>query len=413
MSLSPQATARRSRSAWIRRGLGLLLLASMTLPLQGCPIWMAGAILDDIFPDTEPLLDTSWAKAEFAVISPDTPKEELFDVDATYDDGDERDEDMLCDLSEDEDLGDVVVELKAGIYLMESDVLINGAKSFTMKGAGPSKTRVVLNTESRNALKIVGADRVHLSGFTVAPFSADGISIFDCPEIEVENMSFAGALFGLRLRDSVATVSSSVFAGCQSGIYARNSEVEVREAYFSDCFNAMRSVRSAFKVSDSFVYDNRNVIAGTVGRRTRIMGNLLFGKKQLLGWEGRPGLGVRNLVHFRFLGKELGEETNRELQTIQSFPDAVVLPPKFDVVAVELARLRGERRGDSDPDGQLRDHRLDRADRMALACQEALRNEDLPRAKRLAKLSLDYLGDIPLDEASEAVVAVSGLGKAP
>lgn len=410
MSLSP---SQPQRSAWIRRALGLVVLSCLTLPLQGCPIWAAGAILENIFPDTEPMLDTSWAKSEFAVISPDTPKEELFDVDATYDDGDERDEDMLCDLSEDEDLGDVVVELKAGIYLIDSDILINGAKTFTMKGPGPSKTRVVLNNEARNSLKIVGAERVHLSGFTIAPFSADGVSIFDCPEVEVENMSFAGALFGLRLRDSVATVSSSVFAGCQSGIYARNSEVEVREVHFSSCFNAMRSVRSAFKLKDSFVYDNRNVITGAVGRRTRIIGNLLFGQKQMLGWDGRPGLGVSNLVHFRFLGNELGEATNRELQTIRSFPDAVVLPPDFNVVAVELAKLRGERRGDSDPDGQLRDHRLDRADRMALACQEALRNEDLPKAKRYAKLAMDYLGDIPLDEASEAVVAISGLGKAP
>tara|TARA_R110002072_G_scaffold16055_2_gene63496 strand:+ start:277 stop:1518 length:1242 start_codon:yes stop_codon:yes gene_type:complete len=413
MSLFPSTPERSARLASTRRALGLLALALMVLPLQGCPIWAAGAILEDIFPDTEPLLNTTWARSEFAVISPDTPSEELYDVDATYDDGDERDEDMLCDLSEDEDLGDVVVELKAGIYLMESDVLINGAKSFTMKGAGPNKTRVVLNTETRNALKIVGAERVHLSGFTLAPFSADGISIFDCPEIEVENMAFAGALFGLRLRDSVATVSSSVFAGCQSGVYARSSEVEVREVYFANCVNAMRSVRSAFKVRDSYVYDNRNVIQGSVGRRTHLLGNLLFGKKQLLGWDGRPGVAAHNLVHFRFLGNELGEETNRELQRIDDFPDAVVLPIDMNVVAVELARLRGERRGDADPDGQLRDHRLDRADRMAMACQEALRNEELPRAKRLAKLALEYLGEIPLDEASKAVVAISGLAKAP
>lgn len=411
MSLPPRPS--RRPAGWLRRGLGLAALTLMTLPLQGCPIWMAGAILEDIFPDTEPLLNTSWAKSEFAVISPDTPKEELFEVEASYDDGDERDTNELDDLSEDENLGDVVVELKEGIYLMECDVLINGAKTFTMKGAGPNKTRVVLNTETRNSLKIVGAEKVHFSGFTMAPFSADGISVFECPEVEVENMSFAGALFGLRLRDSVATVSSSVFAGCQSGIYARNTEVEVREVHFSNCVNAMRSVRSAFKVRDSYVYDNRNVIEGAVGRRTHLLGNLLFGRKQLLGWSGRPGVAAHNLVHFRFLGNELGEETNRELQRIDDFPDAVVLPPELDVVAVELARLRGERRGDADPDGQLRDHRLDRADRMALACQEALRNEDLPRAKRLAKLALKYLGEIPLDEASQAVVAVSGLGKAP
>lgn len=408
------ATPRAGRSlGLLRRGLVVAGLALLVLPLQGCPIWAAGAILDNIFPDTEPLLDTNWAKSQFAVISPDTPDDELYDVEATYDDGDERDDDMLCDLDEDDDLGDVVVELKAGIYLMESEVTLKGARSFTIKGAGPNKTRLVLNTESRNALKIVGAERVHISGLTLAPFSSDGISVYGCPDVQVENMSFAGALFGIRLRDSVATVSSSVFAGCQSGIYARSSEVEVNEVYFADCINAMRSARSAFKVRDSYVYDNRNVIMGAVDRRTHVIGNLLFGPKQLLGWDGRPGLAADNLVHFRFLGSELGEETNRELQRIDDFPDAIVLPPGFDVVAVELAQLRGERRAEADPDGILRDHRLERADRMAVACQEALRDERLPRAKRLAKLSLKYLGEIPLEEASEAVVAISGLAKAP
>ncbi|MBL4849197.1 MAG: right-handed parallel beta-helix repeat-containing protein [Planctomycetes bacterium] len=372
---------------------------------------MAGAILEDVFPDSKPLVDTNWAKSEFAVISRDTPSEELFDVEASYDDGDERDEDMLCDLGEDEDLGDVVVELSAGIYLMENAVLLKGAKTFTIKGAGPNKTRLVLDTESRNALKIVGAERVHIEGLTLAPYSSDGVTIYDCPDVTVTNVAFAGALFGLRLKDSVAVVTSSVFAGCQSGIYAKSSAVEVREVCFTNCINAMRNLRGSFKVKDSYVYDNRNVIVGAVDRRTHLLGNLIFGTKQLLGWEGRPGLAANNLVHFRFLGNELGEETNRELERIDDFPDALLLPPGLNVVAVELAQLRGDRRGESDPDGQMRDHRLDRADRMALACQEALRQKNVKRAKRLAKLSIQYLGEIPLEDASDAVIAVSGLGK--
>lgn len=394
----------------LRRALlGLALLALVT-PLQGCPIWMAGSILDNIFPDTTPLLDTNWAKEEFAVISPDTPREDILDVEASYDDDGERDSDDLEDLDEEEGLGDVVIDLKAGIYLLENPVVISGARTVKITGAGAHKTRLVLNTETRNSFKIVGATSVEISGLTVAPFSADGITVEDCPSVDVTDVSFAGSLFGLRLRESTAVIGSSVFAGCQSGIYARKSEVTLREVSFVRCQNALKGMRSGFKISDSYIYDNRTVIEGSVDRRTEVVGNLIFGDKQLLGWEGRPGLGAQNLVHFRFLGKELGEETNRELATIDGFPDGVVLPPEFNVVAVHLAQERERRRGEANPPGQLEDLRLARADEMAVACQEALRRNDVERAQHLAKVSLRYLGELPLERASDAVVAISGLG---
>ena len=397
-------------SGFLRRALLSAALVGALAPLQGCPLWMAGALLEDIFPDTVPLLDTNWAKEEFAVISPDTPREDVLEVKASYDDDDERDTNELDDLDEDENLGDVVIELKAGIYLLENPVTLSGAKSVKIKGAGAHKTRLVLNTETRNSLKIVGAKSVKISGLTVAPFSADGITIEDCPAVEVTDVTFAGSLFGLRLRSSTAEIGSSVFAGCQSGVYARQSEVTLREVSFVRCQNALKGMRSGFKISDSYIYDNRTVIDGSVDRRTELSGNLIFGDKQVLGWEGRPGLGAQNLVHFRFLGKELGEETNRELTTIDGFPDGVVLPPEFNVVAVHLAQERQRRRGQANPAGQLEDLRLARADEMAVACQEALRRNEVERAQHLAKVSLSYLGELPLERASDAVVAISGLG---
>lgn len=392
----------------------LLLYAALLLTLasaQGCIFWIPTMIVEELIGDDPPKVNTSWANANRGVISPDTPKEnEDPDPIAEYDDGDERDTNELDDISHKEDLGDVVIELGPGVFLLEDSVTLWKPTSVVLRGQGPHKTRLLLDSDEKNALRFYKPGSVRIEGLTVAAYAGDGIRIVGCEEIEVVQAHFAGSYHGLALEDSVAHVQSSVFAGCQRGIYAKGSKLEIEESAFADCWDAIRSRNSGFTIQTSVFLDNRNVLRGTVDGRTKLTSNLIFGDRQELGWKGRPGLAASNLVHFRHLGDALGTKTNRELADLEHFPDQVLWPPDFDVVAVHLARFTLEKRGESDPPSLVEELRRQKSEQLATAVQKALREEDLPAARRLAKLALQYLGPLPLKEAPTAVKEIADLG---
>lgn len=388
---------------------GALLLA-LTFA-QGCLFWIPTMIVEELVADDPPRVNTSWANASRAVISPDTPKEnDDPDPIAEFDEGEERNTNELVDLDHDEDLGRVVIELGTGVFLLEDTVTLWKPTSVVLRGQGPHKTRLLLDSDDKNSLRFYKPKSVRIEGLTVAAYAGDGIRIVGCDDVEVVQAHFAGVYHGLALDDSVAHIRSSVFAGCQRGIYAKGSKIEIEQSAFADCWDAIRSRNSGFTIQTSVFLDNRNVLRGTVDGRTRLTGNLIFGDRQELGWKGRPALAANNLVHFRHLGEALGTKTNRELADVEHFPDNVRWPPEFDVVAVHLARFALEKRGESDPPSLVEELRRQKSEQLASAVQTALREEDLAGARRLAKLALQYLGPLPLEEAATAVKEIADLG---
>ncbi|HBP22814.1 MAG TPA: hypothetical protein DEA08_34165 [Planctomycetes bacterium] len=389
--------------------LGVLALALAFA--QGCLFWIPTMIVEELIGDDPPRVNTSWANASRGVVSPDTPKEsEDPDPIAEYDDGEERDTNELEDLDHDEDLGRVVIELGAGVYLLERAVTLWKPTSVVLRGKGPHKTRLLLDSDEKNSLRFYKPGSVRIEGLTVAAYGGDGIRVVGCDDVEVVQAHFAGSYHGLALEDSVAHVQSSVFAGCQRGIFAKGSKLEIEQSAFADCWDAIRSRNSGFTIQNSVFLDNRNVLRGTIDGRTKLTSNLIFGERQELGWEGRPALAAHNLVHFRHLGEALGTKTNRELADIEHFPDHVLWPTDFDVVAVHLALFTLQKRGESDPPSLVEELRRQRSEQLATAVQTALREEDLPAARRLAKLALQYLGPLPLSDAPTAVKEIADLG---
>ncbi|MGE0709282.1 MAG: right-handed parallel beta-helix repeat-containing protein [Planctomycetota bacterium] len=391
-----------------------LLLLALLLPAQGCVFAAGGVLLDSITKPDPPRVSTSWANGARAVTSPDTPSEDDdLDPIASYDDDGERDTNELDDLDGQEGLGDVVVDMGEGIYLLEGPIRLKKPRSLVLRGKGANKTRLQLecDLDEHGALVIAGAGRVRIEGVTLVSLHGDGLTIRDCPQVEVDGAHFAGSYHGLRLEGCKARVSDSVFAGCQRGIAAKKSEVSVYGSAFSECWNAVWGQGSVFTLEASVFLENRGVCAATVDARSSLKGCLVFGQKQSMGWKGQPGLAAGNLVHFRHLGTEVGPETNIELTAPDDFPDQVTWPRDLDVVAVHLAKFRLAHRGEADPPGQLADLRRQRSEQLARACQEALKKQDLDPARALARLALRYWGDRDVAEAPQALKEIMALAK--
>jgi hypothetical protein len=395
------------RAALVRPCLLLLVLAC-----QGCVVQAAAMLGSELLSDDPPRLDTAWAKGARNVISPDTPGDNSPVPGAWYDDDGERERTKLYNLDRESDLGDVVIELKAGVYIIDEALTIKGAETVILRGQGPNKTRLLLDTDDSGSLVIRGAKKVRIEGLTVVAFLGDGIRIKKCPDVKVMNAHFAGSYHGLALEGSTAHVGSSAFSGCQRGIMAKKSSVEVEATAFADCWTAILGRNSGFKIKSSVFLDNRNVLKATVDGRTELVGNLIFGERQELGWSGRPALAAHNLVHFRHLGEEMGKRTNRELQGAEDFPDNVRWPEGFDVVTVHLAKFRIEKRGESDPPSLMSELRRQRAQQSAEACQKALRARKIDAARTLAKLARTYWGpQRELEDAPKELKEIVSLAK--
>lgn len=360
-----------------------------------------------------PRVPTTWANAARAVVSPDTPEDEVRAPTAEWGPAEDRERDALSSLDGEDDLGEVVVRLKAGVYVLERDVVLEGARSFVMKGEGPHKTRLHLDTDTLRSLSLEKVGKVELRGLTVAGYTGGGIFVKDCPEVVVEDVHFAGSQVGLGLASSTASVGTAVFAGCQTGISVKDSQVELRESAFFDCWVALGLEGGALDVESCAFWSNHDVLRGTLDARSRIVGNAFAGQKQVLGWKGRPKVASDNLAPGRDLGDRLGLWTNRELRHPDDFPQGVIPPEGFDLPAVHLALERARKRGESDPPARLRELARAQAEAFAVLCQQALRSRDLPTARQHARTALRYLGDTDLAEAPQAVIDIAELGRTP
>ncbi len=360
-----------------------------------------------------PRVPTTWANAARGVVSPDTPEDEVRTPTAEWGPAEEREHDGLSSLDGEEDLGEVVVRLKDGVYVLEHDVVLAGAKSFVLEGEGPHKTRLQLDTDTLRSLSLEKLERVELRGLTVAGYTGGGIFVKDCPDVVVEDVHFAGSQVGLGLESSTASVGTAVFAGCQTGISAEDGEVKLRESAFLDCWVALGLKGGAIDVESCAFWSNHDVVSGTLDARSRIVGSAFGGRKQVLGWKGRPKLASDNLAPGRDLGDRLGRWTNRELRHPDDFPQGVLLPEDFDLPAVHLALERARKRGESDPPERLRELARAQAEAFAVLCQQALRARDLPTARRHARTALRYLGDTDLAEAPQPVIDIAELGRTP
>lgn len=361
-------------------------------------------------------VNKGWANAARFVTSKDTPADEGGDAPVTYGslDKEKREDGDLTDLDEEdsEDLGHVVVDLGAGVWEIDDIVRLQKPKTVVIKGKGPNKTRLELDNKELKTLVITGAKRVVFKNLTVASLSGGGVWIKDCPEVKIENTHFASARFGLHLSGSTARISSSVFVGCQTGLRARDkSTVTLRETAFKDNWQAIKSTDSGLDIESCAFVENRIVIQGSIDRRSRVVGCLLYGTKQDLGWKGVPRMASHNLTHFRSLEVQLGTETNRELRSIDDFPRSSLWPDDLNVVAVHLALERQQNRGKQDYDQHIKDVCQEEAQRFATASQKAVRASDLKSARKLAKIALSYWGDRPLKDAPEELLQIAELAK--
>lgn len=372
-----------------------LALASLAL--------LAGCVADR-------LVDTPWARQAASVVSSDTPdpltrKRPFADLGPAA----ERQRDPLDSLSGlgPEDLGDVSVELKDGCYTLQSEVVLRPER-LEISGQGPHRTRLELDSDTIGTLQVGGAQEVVLRDLTIVGESGGGLFLSDCPHVIVENVHFAGARYGLRLRDSVAAISSSVFAGCQTGVLLqRDSRLSVRETTFSKCWVAIDG--GPVEAESTVFVENRKVLAGSLDRRSGILGCVFAGAEQELSWSGHPRLATGNLARPRDVGDRLGTETNGVLLSLDDFPEHAQIPPTMDVVAVHLALARSAKRGDSDPPEKVRQEAIEAADRYAQAAQRALKSKDVAAARVAARIALRYYGDAPLDRAPQALIDVADL----
>lgn len=357
-----------------------------------------------------PRLPTAWAGSARETVSGATPnRDEARDPVAEWGPEEERERDDLTSLDGEEGLGRVEARLGAGVFVLESEVRIEETSTFVLRGDGPHRTRLELDSDSLRSLTVRKVGRVELRGLTIAGYTGGGVFLKDCPDVVVEDVHFAGSRVGLSIEGSVARIGSSVFAGCQDALQVRDSKVAVRETAFQKCWRAVICDSSSLDVEASAFLENRTVVDGKLDARSRFVGNLLSGQEQDLGWEGRPKLASANLAPERDVGDRLGTFTNRRLHTPEDFPDRTPVPDGFDLVAVHLAVLRATVRGERDPVASVAEVRRQRAEAYALACQRTLRGSDLTEARRQARVAVRYLGTTDLTGAPEAVVAIADL----
>lgn len=361
-----------------------------------------------------PRLTTAWAERARNVRSAALGDADIEPVRAEYGPLDDRDDAKLTSLDGDdaEDLREVTVKLGTGTFTLDAPVHLRGVP-VTIEGEGPHKTRLELDTESLGALLISGAPRVELRGLTVVGYTGGGIGLKDCPDVRVEDVHFAGSRYGLDLIGSIATVGSSLFAGCEKGLaLSEGARIEVRETVFAQCWKAI-SGRGGIDVSACAFIDNHDAIDARVDRDTSIESCMFAGEKQQLGWVGRPGLMKALLLPQTALGVVDDRRNHREVHHRDEFPDALPegFPAGFDLAGVHLAILRAEARGQKDPDREVRDAAIDRAELHAGAARDFVRKGDLARAREAARIAVRYCGPGPFGEdVPEAVREVAELG---
>jgi len=363
--------------------------------------------------DTPPVVATRWATEARADVSPDTPQDEVRAAPAERGPPDEREVCDLEDLHLDEDLGDVVVELEAGLYTLESAVLLKGATSVVIRGAGPHLTRLELDTESSGSILIPGTQRLGLRDLTIAAYTGGGIRVRDCPDVRVENVHFAGARHGVDIERSTARVERAVFAGCQEGLSIADGALTVRESVFVDGWIGIKATDAALDLEACAFVRNRDAIDGALDDRARIHSVLFAGPRQDLAWDGMPGEVSSCLVPSRDLDRRVGVDTNREIVHVEEFPDGLVrgLPPKFRTADVHLALERARRRGEEDPPGRVKTFARGRALEEARRAARELKAGRVDAAEAAAALALGYLGDTPLAEAPREVVEIADLAR--
>ncbi len=176
-----------------------LLLA--VLPLAGCPA------LVEALEEDPPRVNAPWARDARAVQSPDTPDEETLTPMAEFGPASDRDTDDLCDLDHEEDLGRVLIDLQEGVFELEDQTTLKDALEVVLRGRGPHKTRLSLETSELRSLVIDGVKRVELRDLTVVAYEGGGIFLENCPNVLVENVHFAGSTYGLGVRASTGNRS--------------------------------------------------------------------------------------------------------------------------------------------------------------------------------------------------------------
>lgn len=341
-----------------------------------------------------PLVDTSWARRARAVLSPDTPSEDVETLRAAWGPEDDRDEDDLGSLSHEEGLHRVVMKLGPGTYLLEDATLLSGAE-VTIEGAGPHKTVIDLATDSRTSLHVQRAPRFTVRGVTLVGTTGGGIRVSDCPEVEIADVHVLGSRFGFELQRSTASVSSSLFAGCQEALLVDDTKLRLRETAFMECWVGVGGQGQVDVEACAFV-DGRDGLKARLDRGSRVVSCVFAGERQAAGWQGRPAEARANLAGLVDLGDRMGTETNRLIRRIEEFPEDLRqgLPPGFDLAGVHLALSRHTLRGEKDPPRKLAQFGADQAVIHAQRARQALLARRLDDARREARTALRYVSSV-------------------
>lgn len=358
---------------------------------------------------TPPLVTASWANRARMVISPDTPGEEGGSLTATHGPPGDRDEDDLIDLSGDRGLVQVEVRLEPGIYVLDHPVALAGAE-VVIQGAGPHKTRIDLDCESKTSLLIERAPRVVIKGVTLYGLTGGGIRLRDCPEVVIEDVHVAGARYGFELVSSAASIGTSIFAGCQEALALDDATVTLRETAFVECWRGITG-QGTLDAEACLFADGREGIPARLDRRSRVVSCMFAGERQSAGWDGKPGDASNNLAGLVDLGDRFGPATNRLIRRREEFPYDLPhgLPPDFDLAAVQLALERVVNRGQSDPPKRVRAAAEGHAIEHATRARKALVGGRVEEARREARIAIRFLTgrkDLPDEVAAVTDLAV-------
>lgn len=362
-----------------------------------------------------PAVQTRWAVTARGVMSKATPTEEEQDHEsaprptAEWGPPGDREDGWLTDVEE-EQPGDVVVNLGEGVFVLDQRVRIEGG-SLTIKGAGPDKTRLELWTETSGAIVSVRSKKVRLKGLTIVAMESGGIGIKGCGDVKADDVHFVAMRYGMDLDGSTARVTSCVFAGCEKGLQLKDATVTVRETAFMDCWDGLVGSGKVDLESCAFV-EGRDAVDVQLARDSSIVSCLVVGDHLQPGFKGKPRHHRSNLIPASSIPND-EKDRHRPIATIEEFPDGLRqgLPPGFDVVAVHLALLRSGVRGADDPVKAFQEARATHAETHALAAQSELKRGALDAAREEALLALRYWGTAPLTDAPEAVGQVADLAR--